>query len=86
MDNERLHEQLEMHGIQREMFEREGMKLKAEAERDQADSEKIGYFKANKERLKDELRQVREELEGEREMIREERVRLEMHRNELRTR
>lgn len=45
------------------MFEREAFKLKQEAERDQADSEKIGFFKANKERLKDDLRILREELE-----------------------
>jgi hypothetical protein len=57
-----------------------------EAERDQADSEKIGFFKANKERLRDDLRLLREELEREREAIREDRIRLDMHKNELRTR
>jgi len=68
------------------MFEREASKLKAEAERDQADSEKIGFFKANKERLRDDLRLLREELEMEREALREDRIRLDMHRNELKTR
>ncbi len=62
------------------------MKLKSEAERDQADSEKIGFFKANKERLRDDLRILREDLETERETLREDRIRLEMHKNELRTR
>jgi hypothetical protein len=34
LENERLHEQAERLGIEREMFEREAMKLKQEAERD----------------------------------------------------
>lgn len=68
------------------MFEREATKLKIEAERDQADSEKIGFFKANKERLRDDLRILREELEMERESLREDRIRLDMHKNELKTR
>jgi hypothetical protein len=60
--------------------------LKAEAERDQVESEKIGYFKNNKDRFRDELRLIREGLEREREALREERIRLDVHRNELRTR
>ena len=72
--------------IERDMFEREATKLKIEAERDQADSEKIGFFKANKERLRDDLRILREELEMERESLREDRIRLDMHKNELKTR
>lgn len=51
------------------MFEREASKLKGEAERDQADSEKIGFFKANKERLRDDLRILRDDLERERESL-----------------
>lgn len=86
LDNERLHEQIERHDIERDLFEREAVKLKAEAQRDQADSEKIGFFKANKERLVDDLRILREELEQEREALREERIRLDMHKNELKTR
>jgi hypothetical protein len=68
------------------MFEREATRLKLEAERDQADSEKIGFFKANKERLRDDLRLLREELERERDQLREDRIRLDLHRNELKTR
>jgi hypothetical protein len=86
LENERIHEQVERLGIDREMFEREALKLKGEAERDQADSEKIGFFKANKERLRDDLRILKEDLETERETLREDRIRLEMHKNELRTR
>lgn len=86
LENERIHEQAERLAIDREMFEREALKLKAEAERDQADSEKIGFFKANKERLRDDLRILREDLETERETLREDRIRLLMHKNELRTR
>jgi hypothetical protein len=51
------------------LFEREASKLKGEAERDQADSEKIGFFKANKERLRDDLRILRDDLERERESL-----------------
>ena len=54
--------------------------------KDQADSEKIGFFKANKEKLRDDLRLLREELERERDALREDRIRLDMHKNELRTR
>lgn len=60
--------------------------MKVEAERDQAESEKIGFFKANKDRLRDDLRLLREELERERDALREDRIRLDMHKNELRTR
>ncbi len=86
MDNERFHEHSERHAIERDLFEREACRLKQEAERDQADSEKIGFFKANKDRLRDDLRLLREELERERDALKEDRIRLEMQRNELRTR
>lgn len=85
-ENERLHGEMDRVAIEREMFEREAAKLKGEAQRDQADSEKIGFFKANKERLRDDLRVLREELEMERESLREDRIRLDMHKNELKTR
>ncbi len=62
------------------------MKIKDQAERDQVDSEKIGYFKANKERLIDELRALREDLENEKESIKEDKVKLEMFKNEMKTR
>ncbi len=62
------------------------MRIKEQGERDQSDSEKIGYFKANKDRLKDELKQLRSELEAERESIKEDRIKLEMFKNELKTR
>jgi hypothetical protein len=77
---------LERQELERELFEREAGRLKAEAERDQADSEKIGFFKAHKERLRDDLRLLREELERERDLLREQRIRLDLHRNELKTR
>ena len=46
----------------------------------------MGFFKSNKERLKDELRQLREELEAERDAMREDRIKLNMYKNELKTR
>jgi len=45
--------------LRRSRFDREAMKVKELSERDQADSEKIGFFKANKDRLRDELRILR---------------------------
>jgi hypothetical protein len=85
-DNDRMHAEMDKVAIERDLFEREAAKLKAEAERDQADSEKVGFFKANKDRLRDDLRILREELENEREALREDRIRLDMHKNELKTR
>ena len=81
-----MHAEMDKVAIERDLFEREAAKLKAEAERDQADSEKVGFFKANKDRLRDDLRILREELENEREALREDRIRLDMHKNELKTR
>ena len=77
---------MERHLIERDLFEREATRLKYEAEKDQADSEKIGFFKANKDRLRDDLRLLREDLEREQEALKEDRIRLDMHKTELRTR
>jgi len=49
------------------------------------DSEKIGFFKANKERIKDEMKKLRGALEEEKQQIQEDRVKLEIFKNELRT-
>jgi len=49
------------------------------------DSEKIGFFKANKERIKDEMQRARSALEEEKQQIAEARVKLEIFKNELRT-
>ncbi|CDW83861.1 UNKNOWN [Stylonychia lemnae] len=86
MDNEKLHEQLDKYCIEKSHFDREAMKIKEQAERDHFDSEKIGFFKANKDRLLDELRKLREDLEMERESIKEDRVKLEMYKNDIKTR
>ena len=56
IENEKLHEQLDKYCIEKDLFDREAYKIKDQAERDQADSEQIGFFKANKDRLRDELR------------------------------
>ncbi len=49
------------------------------------DSEKIGFFKANKDRIMDELKKLRGALEEEKQTIAEDRVKLEIFKNELRT-
>jgi len=86
MDNEKLQEQLDKYCIERDHFDREALKIKEQGERDQVDSEKIGYFKANKDRLLDDLRVLKQELESERENIKEDKVKIEMFKNELKTR
>ncbi len=86
LENERLQEQLDKYCIERDRFEREALKIKEQAERDQIDSEKIGYFKANKERLLDDLRQLRLDLELEQSSLKEDRIKLNLFKNDLKTR
>lgn len=59
--------------------------IKEQGEQDQIESEKIGFFKANKDRLKEELKKLKQELEQEKTNIKEDRVRLNLFRNELTT-
>ena len=86
LDNEKLKEHLDKYCIDRGNFDRDAMRVKEQAERDQIDSEKIGFFKANKERLLDDLRRLREELENERDSIKEDRVKIELFKNDIKTR
>ena len=53
--NNQLQEQVERYSMQRETFDRRAQAVKEQGENDQLDSEKIGFFKANKERIKDEM-------------------------------
>jgi hypothetical protein len=41
--------------IERDAFDRKAMAVKEQGEQDQLDSEKIGFFKANKDRIREEL-------------------------------
>lgn len=59
--------------------------MKEQGENDQLDSEKIGFFKANKERIKDEMMRLQGALDEEKQTIGEDRVKLEIFKNELRT-
>lgn len=80
-----LQEQIERFSMQKEAFDRRAQEVKEQGENDQLDSEKIGFFKANKERIKDELKKVRNALDEEKSQINEDRVKLEIFKNELRT-
>ena len=71
--------------MQREAFDRRALQVKEQGENDQLDSEKIGFFKANKERIKDEMKRLRGALEEERQQIAEDKVKLEIFKNELKT-
>lgn len=50
---------------------------------DHQDSEKIGFFKANKERIRDELVQLKESLEEEKQSLQEDRIKLDIYQIEL---
>ncbi len=71
--------------MQREAFDRRAQAVKEQGENDCLDSEKIGFFKANKDRIKDEIRQLRSALDDEKQQHAEDRVKLEIFKNELRT-
>ena len=51
--------------MQKEVFDRRAQEVKDQGENDQLDSEKIGFFKANKERIKDEMKKLRGALDDE---------------------
>jgi len=59
--------------------------VKEQGEHDQLDSEKIGFFKANKERIREEMKRLKVGLEEERQQMTEDRVKLEIFKNELKT-
>jgi len=50
----------------KEQFDREALAVKEKGEQDQIESEKIGFFKANKDRLRDELKRLRGEIDSQR--------------------
>jgi len=79
-------EQLEKLNIERDAFERKAQAVKEQGELDQADSEKIGFFKANKERIRDELLRLKEGLEDEKQALGDDRVKLQIFRVELKQR
>jgi len=59
------------------------MAVKDQGELDQMDSEKIGFFKANKERIRDELTKLKEGLDDEKISLGEDRVKLQIFKQEL---
>ena len=79
-------EQLEKLSIERDAFERKAQAVKEQGELDQMDSEKIGFFKANKERIRDELLKLKEGLEDEKQALGDDRVKLQIFRVELKQR
>ena len=51
--------------MNKEAFDRRAQAVKEQGENDQLDSEKIGFFKANKERIRDEMKKLRGALDEE---------------------
>ena len=54
---------LDKYCIEKDTFDRQAQQVKAKGEQDQIDSEKIGYFKGNKDRLNEELRVLKIDLD-----------------------
>lgn len=71
-----MNEQIERLNIERDAFDRKALAVKEQGELDQMDSEKIGFFKANKERIRDELNKLKEGLDEEKVSLQEDRVKL----------
>ena len=51
MQNDQLQESVDRFNMEKESFERKAHAVKLQGEHDQQDSEKIGFFKTNKERI-----------------------------------
>lgn len=73
-----MNEQIERLNIERDAFDRKAMAVKEQGELDQMDSEKIGFFKANKERIRDELTKLKEGLDEEKVSLQEDRFKLQI--------
>ena len=71
--------------MEKENFDRRALMVKEQGELDQLDSEKIGFFKANKERIRDELRKLKGSLEQDKISLAEDRIKLEIFKSELKT-
>ena len=82
---ELLQEQTDRFNLEKENFDRRAMAVKEQGEHDQLDSEKIGFFKANKERIREEMKRLKVGLEEEHIQLTEDRVKLEIFKNELKT-
>jgi chromosome segregation ATPase len=83
--NDQLQEELDRYCLEKEQFDREAQAVKEKGEQDQIESEKVGYFKANKERLRDELKKLRADLDSQRQLLREDKIKLELFKTELNT-
>ena len=59
--------------------------LKEQGENDRLESEQIGWFKTNKEALKEKLKKLRQEIDTEKQEIMNDRVKLESFKMELST-
>lgn len=64
-ENDALQEELDKYCIEKDTFDRQAQQVKEKGERDQIESEKIGYFKVHKDRLYEELKQLNQDLEVE---------------------
>ena len=56
-ESDTLQEELERYCTEKNQFDGHAQQVKEQGELDQIESEKIGFFKANRQRLLDELKQ-----------------------------
>ena len=61
------------------------MALKEQGENDRLESEQIGWFKTNKDSLKEKLKRLRQDIDTEKQDIMNDRVKLESFKTELST-
>lgn len=84
-ETEFLTEETNKYCQDKEAFDAEALALKDQGENDRLESEQIGWFKTNKELLKDKLKVLRNEIESEKVDIMNDRVKLEAFKMELST-
>ena len=59
MHNDQLQESMDRFNMEKESFEKKAFAVKQQGEMDQMDSEKIGFFKTNKELIQEEMNNCR---------------------------
>jgi len=83
--NEDLTQELNKYCFQKEQFDSEVQEIYEKVELDKLESEKIGFFKINKERLHEELKRQKADQDTQRAQLRDDRMKLEVFKGELST-
>lgn len=78
-----MREELQRYVSEKTEFDEKVARVKESGEADQQESEQIGFFKTNKQRLIDELKVHQEDLAKMKEELTQERINLEVARNDM---